>query len=59
MADERQITEAFELIRQGSERLLGSQVPLFVNFAVRTLAALKACEAQWPPVVPPHLTNIE
>jgi hypothetical protein len=57
--EQQQITRAFELIRQGSELLVGSGVPVFVNFGVRMLAALRACEAQWPSVVPSHLTRVE
>jgi hypothetical protein len=57
---ERQAAEALARIREACEALLGSDAPMVVNFAVRTLAEVRACETQLPGLAPPpHLLEAE
>jgi hypothetical protein len=58
--DEQAVIDALARIRAACETLLEADGALFVNFAVRTLAEVRAVETQLPGLEPPpHLLEVE
>jgi hypothetical protein len=60
VAPEQAAADALEQIRAACRMLLESNAVFLVNFAVRTLAEVRACETQLPSLEPPsHLVDVE
>ena len=58
--EEKAAAEALAHIRAACGKLLESNAAVLVNFAVRTLAEVRACETQLPESGPPsHLVDVE
>jgi hypothetical protein len=58
--DQEAVAGALAQIRAACQTLLESDAVLFANFAVRTLAEVRACETQLPCLEPPpHLVDVE